>query len=102
MATNGAPEVPLAHLTDHLFIPLGVDGVYARSALYCGILDRLEAYISELRAPDAEVLRFPPVMSRTQLEKSGYLKSFPNLLGCVCGLHGTEREIHDAVARFDK
>jgi seryl-tRNA synthetase len=41
-------------------------------------------------------------MNRGQLEKSGYLKSFPNLLGCVCGLHGTEREIHDAVSRFDK
>ena len=37
----------------------------------------------------AEVMRFPPVMSRAQLEKSGYLKSFPNLLGCVCALHGT-------------
>jgi seryl-tRNA synthetase len=41
------------------------------------------------------------VMNRGQLEKSGYLKSFPNLLGCVCGLHGTEREIHQAVSRFD-
>ena len=40
-------------------------------------------------------------MNRGQLEKSGYLKSFPNLLGCVCGLHGTEREIHQAVSRFD-
>jgi seryl-tRNA synthetase len=40
-------------------------------------------------------------MNRGQLEKSGYLKSFPNLLGCVCGLHGTEREIHSAVSRFD-
>ncbi len=26
-------------------------------------------------------MRFPPVMSRSQLEKSGYLKSFPNLAG---------------------
>jgi len=41
------------------------------------------------------------VMNRAQLEKSGYLKSFPNLLGCVCGLHGTEREINAAVSRFD-
>ena len=40
-------------------------------------------------------------MNRGQLEKSGYLKSFPNLLGCVCGLHGTEREINSAVGRFD-
>ena len=46
-------------------------------------------------------MRFPPVMSRGQLERSGYLKSFPNLLGCVCGLHGTEREIDVAVSRFD-
>ena len=46
-------------------------------------------------------MRFPPVMNRGQLEKSGYLKSFPNLLGCVCGLHGTEREINAAVSRFD-
>ena len=35
-------------------------------------------------------------MSRAQLEKSGYLKSFPNLLGCVCTLHGTETAIRTA------
>jgi seryl-tRNA synthetase len=36
-------------------------------------------------------------MSRRQLEKSGYLKSFPNLLGCVCALHGSEAQISAAV-----
>jgi len=46
-------------------------------------------------------MRFPPVMSRTQLEKSGYLKSFPNLLGCVCALHGSEASIRSAVDRYD-
>jgi len=46
-------------------------------------------------------MRFPPVMSRTQLEKSGYLKSFPNLLGCVCALHGSEASIRSAVERYD-
>ena len=30
--------------------------------------------ISRHREPDTEVLRFPPVMSRAQLEKSGYLQ----------------------------
>jgi len=40
-------------------------------------------------------------MNRAQLEKSGYLKSFPNLLGCVCGLHGLDSEIDAAVSRFD-
>ena len=76
---------------------MGVDGVYARTALYEDVVERLAALITRHREPDTEVLRFPPVMSRAQLEKSGYLKSFPNLLGCVCCLHGTEREIRAAV-----
>ena len=84
-----------------LFHQMGTDGVYARTALYEDVVERLAALITRNREPNTEVMRFPPVMSRAQLEKSGYLKSFPNLLGCVCGLHGTEREINAAVSRFD-
>jgi seryl-tRNA synthetase len=87
---------PLAHVREAIFRPLGVDGVYGRSALYEDVIDRLAAFISRQRDPRAEVLRFPPVMSRRQLERSGYLKSFPNLLGCVCALHGTEAQIRAA------
>jgi len=92
---------PLGHLNDALFRPMGVDGVYARTALYTHATERLEAYISKLREPEAEIMRFPPVMSRAQLEKSGYLKSFPNLLGCVCALHGTEASIRAAADRHE-
>ena len=95
------PADPLDHLADILFHQMGTDGVYARTVLYEGVVERLAALISRRREPDTEIMRFPPVMNRAQLEKSGYLKSFPNLLGCVCGLHGTEREIHAAVSRFD-
>ncbi len=91
----------LDHLNDALFLPMGVDGVYARTALYLTVRDGLDAYISRLRDPQAEVMRFPPVMSRKQLEKSGYLKSFPNLLGCVCALHGSEASIRGAVERHE-
>ena len=104
---TASPEVevqqadPLDHLAKALFHPMGADGVYARTALYEGMVERLTALITRHREPDTEVMRFPPVMSRSQLEKSGYLKSFPNLLGCVCGLHGTEREINSAVSRFE-
>jgi seryl-tRNA synthetase len=99
-----APEAvdPLDRLADILFHRMGSDGVYARTGMYEDVVDRLAALIARSRDPDAEVMRFPPVMSRAQLEKLGYLKSFPNLLGCVCGLHGSEREIHSAVDRFDK
>src|SRR6202163_4417950 len=92
---------PLDHLADRLFHRMGTDGVYARTALYEDMVERLAALITRHREPGTEVMRFPPVMNRGQLEKSGYLKSFPNLLGCVCGLHGSESEIHTAVSRVD-
>jgi seryl-tRNA synthetase len=92
---------PLDHLVETLFHRMGSDGVYGRTALYEDVVERLAALITRHREPDTEVMRFPPVMSRTQLEKSGYLKSFPNLLGCVCGLHGTESEIDAAVSSVD-
>jgi seryl-tRNA synthetase len=99
--TASEPDDQLDHLAATLFHRMGADGVYARTALYEDVVERLAALITRHREPDTEVMRFPPVMSRTQLEKSGYLKSFPNLLGCVCGLHGTESEINAAVSRFD-
>jgi seryl-tRNA synthetase len=95
------PADPLDHLTDVLFHRMGAEGVYARTALYEDVVERLAALITRHRDDGTEVMRFPPVMSRAQLEKSGYLKSFPNLLGCVCGLHGSERDINAAVSRFE-
>ena len=83
----------------HLLTPLGIQGVYARSARYEAVVEGLHLFISRERPADCEVLRFPPVVSRTDVERSGYLSSFPNLLGCVAALHGTDREIAAAAAR---
>jgi seryl-tRNA synthetase len=92
---------PLAEIAAELFRPMGVDGVYARTARYEDVVERLGGFITRLREPQVEVMRFPPVMSRGQLEKSGYLKSFPNLLGCVCALHGSEASIRQAADRHE-
>ena len=89
----------LAAVAETLLRPMAVEGVYARTGAYEDIVERLAAFITRQREQDTEVLRFPPVMSRKQLEKSGYLKSFPNLLGCVCALHGSEAEIRAAADR---
>jgi hypothetical protein len=67
-----APADPLGAIADGLFRSMGVDGVYARTALYTHVVERLESYITRQRDPRAEIMRFPPVMSRKQLEKSGY------------------------------
>jgi seryl-tRNA synthetase len=93
---------PLARIAATLLRPLGSDGVYGRTGVYEEVLERLASRISREREADVEVLRFPPVMSRAQLEKSGYLKSFPNLLGCVSALHGTEAEIRAAADQHGK
>lgn len=94
--TGAAPSDPLEKVRASIFRRLGVDGVYGRSEAYETVVERLAAYITRQRDPGTEVMRFPPVMSRKQLEKSGYLKSFPNLLGCVCALHGSESAIRAA------
>ena len=98
--TFGEPRTSPEVLLDALFRPLGADGVYGRTARYEAVVEALAALISRHRDPGAEVLRFPPVVSRALIEKSGYLKSFPHLLGCVCSLTGGEREIGAAVDRF--
>jgi seryl-tRNA synthetase len=98
---DARPEDKLALIAPALFRGLGADGVYARTAPYVRVFEALEGYIAGLKDPAAEILRFPPVMSRSQLEKSGYLASFPNLLGCVCALHGSESSIRAAADRLE-
>src|SRR5579862_9226922 len=81
-----------------LFQSSGVDGVRARTQLFERAVEGLTGLISRLRDPDTEVLRFPPVTNRAHIEKSGYLHSFPHLLGAVCCLHGGEGEIRAAIS----
>ena len=95
------PKASEDELRTALFREMDAQGVYARSALYEDIVERLQSFVTRLREPGTEVFRFPPVMSRRHLEKAGYLKSFPNLLGCVCALHGSDADIHSAVRRFE-
>src|SRR5271170_3916185 len=94
------PVDRLGALAETLFRPMGADGVYARTGLYESVVEALATMITRYRHPRAEVFRFPPVMSRKMIETSGYLKSFPNLLGCVCCLQGDEGEMRQTVNRF--
>jgi seryl-tRNA synthetase len=97
----GKPAASSEAIFEALFRPMGVDGVYGRSGAYESVVEALAAFIGKERDVRAEVIRFPPVVSRALIEKSGYLKSFPHLLGCVCALGGGEKRIGAAVARFE-
>ena len=99
-ATRPLPSTATPLDLDALFKPMSLDGIYARTGTYESVVSGLADFISTFREADMEILRFPPVMSRAHIERHGYLKSFPNLLGCVCGLHGSEQEIEQAAGRY--
>jgi seryl-tRNA synthetase len=82
-------------------IATGAPGVHGTSALIERVVEGLTVLITRHRAPGTEVVRFPPVMSRGVVEKSGYLHSFPHLLGCVSCLKGDEAAIRRAVEKTD-
>ncbi|MGY4228151.1 hypothetical protein ACVMIH_005512 [Bradyrhizobium sp. USDA 4503] len=71
----------------------GVDGLYGRSGVFEDVIERFERLVTSIGAPDkATRIHFPPGMSRATLEGSGYMKSFPQLAGCVHSFMGGERE----------
>ncbi|MDX6666181.1 MAG: hypothetical protein QOG68_2387 [Solirubrobacteraceae bacterium] len=74
-----------------LLIASGTPGVYGRGETFEDVLTRVDALISGVAAPDgAERLRFPPLIPREQLERIGYLKSFPHLAGTIFSFDGDE------------
>jgi seryl-tRNA synthetase len=100
MSIVTAARPVLADIETALYHAMGPRGVKARTGLHETVLEALGGFINRQRPQGAETWRFPPVMSRAQIEKAGYLKSFPNLLGCVCCLEGSEADIRRTVARF--
>jgi len=96
MSTHVSTE-RLEAITSSILQPTAANGVQGRTAVFEDVIGGLTALITRHRPIGAEVLRFPPVMSRALLEKSGYLKSFPHLLGCVSSMTGTEAKIRALV-----
>ncbi|MGH8259070.1 MAG: amino acid--[acyl-carrier-protein] ligase [Steroidobacteraceae bacterium] len=88
----------LQAISDSVLAPASAPGVHARTQAFEQVIDGLNALITRHRDPSTEVLRFPPVMSRALLERQGYHKNFPHLLGCVCSLQGTEPEVRALVS----
>ena len=76
-----------------LLIATGVDGVVRRGSTFENVLTHRDRVIAQWGQRDgAETVHFPPVISRMQLERNGYLKSFPQLAaaihGFTCNDHG--------------
>jgi seryl-tRNA synthetase len=89
-----------------LLTPTAVDGVQARSECFEEVVDSLNAMAGRAGASDgAEKFRFPPAMVRSELARSGYLGSFPHLLGtihCFCGDERAHRTLLKCVAEGEE
>ncbi|MCE2941535.1 MAG: amino acid--[acyl-carrier-protein] ligase [Gemmatimonadota bacterium] len=64
-----------------------------------GLDHALDGVLATERTRDAW---FPPVMSRADLVRCGYLKSFPHLLGTVSVFTGSERDHAEILARLER
>lgn len=88
-----------------LLVASGVPGVYGRGAEFERVRAGFDALVSAAAAADApERLAFPPLLPREQLERIGYLKSFPHLAGSVFSFEGDDElaaEQEQAAARHD-
>ena len=76
-----------------LFFDMGVEGLYGRSGIFEDVVDRFTALITKFgKDAEPEVLRFPPGMNRRDLERSGYLKNFPDMAGTIHSFSGGDKE----------
>jgi seryl-tRNA synthetase len=72
-----------------ILVPTASDGIYGRSSVYEDIVAAVERLVVAAAASEGAVsYRFPPVMPRQVLERTGYLSSFPDMIGTVSTFTG--------------
>jgi seryl-tRNA synthetase len=85
-----------------VFLATGVPGLYGRGPIFEELRLRFDAAVTRAAIEESEIMRFPPLFPRRQLESSGYLHSFPHLAGTVFGFAGSEDEATRQAERADE
>jgi seryl-tRNA synthetase len=85
-----------------LLVDAGVDGLYLRSFLFESVVRGVQDYVSRsAETPHNHILYFPPVMARSTLTRTGYVRSFPNLTGSISSFAGNDRDLPALMAALD-
>ena len=102
-AIDTARAVYMQELVDEgLLIPTGVLGVLGRNAAFESVVEGLVAAVGDRSLGDgAELVRFPPVVTRANFVKSGHLKSFPHLSGSVHAFAGDDRAHRELIRKVE-
>lgn len=87
-----------------LLIESGVPGVYGRGAQLERVRAAVDARVTRAAEEDGapERLAFPPVMPRREIERIGYLASFPHLAGSLFSFDGDEAQAAEQAARASR
>ena len=89
-------------LDAELLYPTGVEGLYARSEIYQGILNAVDAMVHRWGSGlEATMVYLPPVLSRTTFDSTNYLQSFPDLMGSVHVFRGNDRDHAELLRRVE-
>jgi seryl-tRNA synthetase len=97
--SSAASEFVSALLADGLLIETGVPGVFGKNGAFEAVVRGIDALVEEAAADmRPEVVRFPPVVPRSLIERSGYLAGFPQLIGAVHSFEGGDAD-HAALLR---
>ena len=89
-------------LDAELLFPTGVEGLYARSEIYQGILNAVDAMVHRWGSGlEATMVYLPPVLSRTTFDSTNYLQSFPDLMGSVHVFRGNDRDHAELLRRVE-
>jgi len=74
----------------------GVEGLYLHSFFFESLVRSIEGLIvRSAKTPRERLLYFPPLMARSTLVATGYVRSFPNLIGSISSFTGGDRELRE-------
>jgi seryl-tRNA synthetase len=83
-----------------LLVETGVPGVYGQGGPLTAVREAFTALLRRTTAADGtEAVDFPPLLPRYEIERNGYLGSFPHLAGSVFSFHGSEQAALELEAR---
>lgn len=100
--TTTAEEFRLALFDAGLLVPGSVFGAYHRSFAFEAVVRGIESFVSAA-GQDAQPrqLYCAPLLSQSALAKSGYVKSFPNLIGVLTSFDRPEKDLPELIRRVD-
>ncbi len=85
-----------------LFIATEVEGIYLRSGVFEDMVTALERLVSKAGAEEnAQVLHLPAVMGRSVLERSEYVRAFPDLVGSINSFEGGDAKHVELLRRLE-